>query len=377
MNADRTIPGGVRCSGVVVWTVVALSGLASPALGALADWGWRNPLPQGNTLSRVWCGGPNFYLAVGGGGTILRYDGSNWSFMDSGTTTWLQGVWGSSTTDIFAVGAGGTILHYDGSSWSAMASGTTEPLLTVWGTGPNDVFAVGANGTILHYNRSGWSTMTSGTTQALYAVWGSGASDVFAVGWNGTILHYNGAAWSNMTSGTTQVLFSVWGSGANDVYVGSFLGEALHYDGASWSPMTTGTENGANGLWGSSASDVYAVGRGGTVLHFPRWTVMLAIPQPSLGTGTVRYALGNQATLTALPNANCTFVRWDGDVPAGHETDNPLVLAMSDDCAITLVLQGSGPSCCAVQGGLTLPFIGLVAVLLGWRGRRGGSARSA
>ena len=34
----------------------------------------------------------------------------------------LYGVWGNSASDIFAVGEGGTILHYDGSSWSPMDS---------------------------------------------------------------------------------------------------------------------------------------------------------------------------------------------------------------------------------------------------------------
>jgi hypothetical protein len=45
----------------------------------------------------------------------------------------------------------GTILHYDGTGWSAMNSGTGNRLSGVWCGGWMDVFAVGSYGTILHY----------------------------------------------------------------------------------------------------------------------------------------------------------------------------------------------------------------------------------
>jgi photosystem II stability/assembly factor-like uncharacterized protein len=63
----------------------------------------------------------------------------------------LNGVWGSSSSDVFVVGDGGTILHYDGSAWSAMNSGTEESFNGVWGSSSSDVFAVGSDGIILHY----------------------------------------------------------------------------------------------------------------------------------------------------------------------------------------------------------------------------------
>ena len=46
--------------------------------------------------------------------------------MASGTIEYLYGVWGSNGDDVFAVGRNGTILRYDGSSWAYMTSGTTE-----------------------------------------------------------------------------------------------------------------------------------------------------------------------------------------------------------------------------------------------------------
>ena len=55
----------------------------------------------------------------------------------------FNGVWGSSNSDVFAVGDGGTILHYDGSTWTTMNSGTNYSLTGVWGSTSSDVFAVG------------------------------------------------------------------------------------------------------------------------------------------------------------------------------------------------------------------------------------------
>jgi hypothetical protein len=64
--------------------------------------------------------------------------------MVSGTSESLYGVWGASSSNVFAVGSQGTILHYDGSTWSTMASGTTSWELTaVWGASASDVYSVG------------------------------------------------------------------------------------------------------------------------------------------------------------------------------------------------------------------------------------------
>lgn len=47
---------------------------------------------------------------------------------------------------MFAVGWGGTILHYNGTDWRVMTSGTGETLSAVWGSSNADVFAVGNRG---------------------------------------------------------------------------------------------------------------------------------------------------------------------------------------------------------------------------------------
>jgi len=52
------------------------------------------------------------------------------------------------------------------------------------------------------------------------------------------------------------------------------------------------------------------------------------------GVCSAQYADGTVVTLTATPTVG-SFVEWDGDVPIGDETDNPLVLTMDQARTIT------------------------------------------
>jgi hypothetical protein len=248
--------------------MVSVLALAVSFSAAYASWEWQQPLPQGNLLYSVWGSSSSNVFAVGGNGTILKYNGSTWESMTSGITDYLRSVWGSSGSDVFAVSNNGAILHYNGNIWTSMASGFNGSFLAVWGSSSSDVFAVGAAGKISHYDGITWSSMTSGTTEWITGVWGSSSSDVFAVAGNGTLLHYNGTYWSTMTSGTTEDLNKVWGTSGSDVFVTGWNGTILHYNGSIWESMVSGTTTQLYGLWGNSPSDVFAAGESGTILHY-------------------------------------------------------------------------------------------------------------
>ena len=100
-------------------------------------------------LRGVWGSGKSNVWAVGDNGVLLRYTGSGWSRIDSGTKFGLRGVWGSSANDVYVVGQGGTVLHYDGQVWKRQDTGTGVSLVGVFGVG-KDVFAYGYSGSILH-----------------------------------------------------------------------------------------------------------------------------------------------------------------------------------------------------------------------------------
>lgn len=113
------------------------------------EWGWENPLPQGNLLIDVSCPVPTMCKAVGVYGTIVSWDGTGWSDDTSGTTAWLFDVSCASATMCKAVGGDGTIWSWNGTKWNKETSGTTNALQGVSCPSARRCKTVGQGGTIL------------------------------------------------------------------------------------------------------------------------------------------------------------------------------------------------------------------------------------
>ncbi len=274
-NVSVTFSGG-SASGNVDPATGAGSGTWSNNKGGAGTWTGStalcSPPPASAKLFGDWAIDAIDVLTVGEAGTILFYDGTSWSLRASGTTNTLYAM----GPGVVAVGAGGTILRYDHTtdSWSPQTSGTTNALYGVTRTPPGGTFVVvGAAGTILHYDGTSWIPQTSGTTATLY-----GVDKVpmvaanFAVGAGGTILYYDGTSWSSQTSGTANDLFFVGIISGADVYALGAGGTILHYDGTTWTARTSGTTNALRSATGAVTpagvvTDLWAVGDGGTILH--------------------------------------------------------------------------------------------------------------
>lgn len=263
-------------------------------------------------LYGIWGTSENDIYCVGYYGTIIHFDGNQWTDMSVDTySEHLMGIWGSSGRDIYAVGARRIRYHYDGESWtiqSGIQSGFSSVNRAIWGSSSADIFVagshpihfdgnqwhpievpsyptqfdvwgsnsahvfiVGDNGIVSTYDGQTWTALGSGTSNNLYGVWGSSASDVYSVGSEGTIVHFDGTDWAVVPSGITRRLWDVWGSGATDVFAVGWEGTILHFDGNGWALMDSGSKANLTGVWGSSGTNVYAVGylgNGGVILHF-------------------------------------------------------------------------------------------------------------
>ena len=129
------------------------------APGSDPSWRVEHPVSGGNLLAAAWAAGDDDVFAVGNGGTILRYDGSAWQHMDSGTDENLTGVWGLSASQVYATGFNGTVLRYDGTSWHTEPTPSVFVIMTdVWASSSSDVYAVGHQSTVFHYDGTGWSS---------------------------------------------------------------------------------------------------------------------------------------------------------------------------------------------------------------------------
>jgi uncharacterized protein YjdB len=178
----------------------------------------------GTSADNVFIVGTSLY----GRYVILRYDGSTLSPSFIGQETGANiffAVWGSSPTDVYAAGTGGTILRFNGSAWSAVESGTQRTITGLWGASSENIIAVGDAGTILRYDGRNWTSMPnplSATRTDLHGVWGRSATSIVAVGANSAIVHFDGSSWAAMPSSVQTSLDAVWASSdAGFVVVGN------------------------------------------------------------------------------------------------------------------------------------------------------------
>jgi hypothetical protein len=236
------------------------------------------------SLHDVWGSAASNVWGVGDKGEMVRWDGSAWTlFRYDGTSVaarglgdydmpasayTLRGVWGSAANNVFAVGDSGVVLRYNGTAWTRMTTGTTAQLNDVWGSGASDVYAATATGRLLRFNGTAWSFVAGVQAPgALRSVWGSASNNVYAVGDGGIMYRYNGSSWQRVRLPTRQVLYAVWGTGASNVYAAGGGGALYRYNGTAWTPEKA--QNGAShiqGFWGtSSGTDLFAGGAGGLI----------------------------------------------------------------------------------------------------------------
>ncbi len=162
------------------------TGGESLSAGARAVWAWspsylwlcddNGPLrlrdgvaerhDPGVTFNAIWGVSENELWMVGFDGNIGYFDDDlGFTLIESSpTTSSLWAVWGSSAGDVWAVGDLGTILHYNGVDWSVVPSPTTARLLRLFGSGAGDVWAAGESNVLIHYDGVAWTKVRSPTT---------------------------------------------------------------------------------------------------------------------------------------------------------------------------------------------------------------------
>lgn len=285
---------------------------------------WCNPRTQAceplPTLRSVYLSDPNTVWAVGDKGLILKLSdatsaASTWQPMERLSTAQLNSVHGMGASDIWAVGSDSTVLSYNGTSWSAVQ--TPEPGLelravysvlagstirrriiatsgarwflngtgTQWQKDPTQLgspalygltipvvvgafktWAVGLGGALLTEDAGGWAAESSMTTADLYAAC-TDTSAVWAVGQKGVIRRILLLGrWMSVSSGTTQDLRSIHGSSGTNVWTVGDANTVLRYNGTAWSANSCSFRPSSFlGVYVTSASSVWVVGEQGSV----------------------------------------------------------------------------------------------------------------
>lgn len=170
-------------------------------------------------------------FVVGGYGGVYQFSKAYGltGGMDTPTSEDLHGVWGSTNDNVYAVGNGGTILHFDGSDWLEVNNPATQNLNAVWGNGPQDIYAVGNSGSIVHYDGTDWSITAAGQFSMLFRdICGFAHDNIYVAGSEG-LVHYDGNGWSILDTGYNLDLEAVWGSDPGNIYLVDHQGNVYRY----------------------------------------------------------------------------------------------------------------------------------------------------
>ncbi len=229
-----------------------------PRLCYASGWCWESPYPQGNHLNAVWGSSTSDVWAVGSAGMALHWDGTTWSYVETGTSDSLYAVRGIGSNAVWAVGFGGRILFWDGAHWAPQASGVGVELFGLSVVSPNVAWSVGDLGTVLRWNGAAWSPVSSGTPKLLPAVHAS-ANGVWFLTEDGDVYRKLAGDAFQLEPGTgVTPLVGLWGAGEKLLAVGG-SGNALRYDGASWASVNNSTFT-MNAIDGVSWTQALAVG---------------------------------------------------------------------------------------------------------------------
>jgi hypothetical protein len=209
---------------------------------------------------RGWCVGKN---------VLLEYSSGVWEQLQTFTKEELLSIYISNNGDSGWVGnAEGELFVYADKSLSLYGILDTMEISDIYGTSFSDVWACCGN-SIYHYDGMGWSQDTLFTGERIYTLFSLDGIIIWAGGTN--LYCYNGTYWERsalpIQGGTITALHFidlVSGVACGNNGTGGFI---LSYDGEVWREETVqSTNRELYGVCVFSSGEGWAVGNGGTVL---------------------------------------------------------------------------------------------------------------
>ncbi len=193
---------------------------------------------------------------------IYEYDGSvfskkwecDWETYGPGQ---VKNIWGSSTNDIYFVGNSGSIVHYDGSGFTKMESGTPFDLHDIWGVDNKHIWVVGFSAfstpygeVMLSWNGYGWDKVYEAywgevNTNAEIAddvegisghsVWTTNPREVYIAGFAGNFKYIpDSTKFVKLDDPHTFVQYKLRGNTPRDFITVGLGSEVSHYNGLTW-----------------------------------------------------------------------------------------------------------------------------------------------
>ncbi len=236
---------------------------------------WRpEDLSTERDFHGLWCADGGSIVAVGDDVLAVKKD-DLWSVQEGADLGSMHKIWGTGLDDLYTIGSHGTILHFDGSEWTKMTHPTDQLLCGIWGSGPSDVYVVSAGGCsgggdIMHYDGETWEIVYNARRTPLYTVWGTAADNVIAVGSDGgDFYQYDGDTWVKNDYLWDPPTNDVHGNSAYNIYAGGYEGGFWHWDGSDWHMVEPRLPDQlTDDIWCAPDGQVFVVARPGGILRY-------------------------------------------------------------------------------------------------------------
>ena len=193
------------------------------------------------------------------GGSLVHYDGENYNNdcrMNSMLNGAINKIWGSSSNDLYVVGNNGTLIRFNGTLWLKMQSGTGLPIRDIFGainTHKNkyEILCVADS-----YGSPDGSKVLSIKNGGVHEIWNDGLPYGLDAIWfvpNRKYIVVGDGLWETRVLDTNLVRQSILpalhktairGQNLNDIIVGGAFWLFAHWNGANWQtyfPITSGS----------------------------------------------------------------------------------------------------------------------------------------
>lgn len=240
-----------------------------------------------------------------GYGTILRFDGENWSEIpDAPQGTWEK-VWASSPDDLWVAGEFNDLVHWDGETWTTITADTY--FITphdMWGVSADNMWFA-ADSSIFHWDGSTMSAVfeLELDEQYILEIDGSSPNNIWAVTFEG-LYRFDGTQWEQIPNTFDDPSLALRVFGPDDVWVTHGDGTVRRWDGTDWTtpPQIDFVRDDTDGtvvfnLTGLSPDDLWAITDSGDAYHFDGSCWALAA---SMGTNINRVSQTPSGTLFAV-----------------------------------------------------------------------------
>ncbi len=212
-----------------------------------------------NTIRSIWYFSDNNIWF--GSGSIFHFNGKQTKLIHRPNLENFESVqhlWAASENEIYAVGTKGLILKYNGSGWNKMASGTDMDFQDIWGTidketGQVEVWAVGFDeqeyhGIVLKYNGEKWETLFS-SEKSIYGEGNDHKRPIAVFGFTDSVyIALDGFETSKIVRHSKKdftaytyvnevgqgAIIAINGASKNDYFAVGFRDVVLHYNGSSF-----------------------------------------------------------------------------------------------------------------------------------------------